>query len=196
MANPVIGTATVLALLGEGRKTVNDLQESFGIKPSTPEATRLSVCLAHLKKRGAVVHERRGEPWALRGPAQANKSMKMRLADEVEDVYDWLASSPEPKSAPEIGEHFKWDKGRALKRLAILRRTTRVELVGGGNHRKWRARAKTKPVNPRFDKMAKVAIRDHLKGRDFRASLDDQLRARLADLDRERDAILVLLETR
>ena len=172
-----------------------ELREAFGL---AGDDNRLSVCLAHLKKMGRVVHANRGDPWSLRGPAQANKSMKMRLADEEEDLFDWLASASEPQSNAEIGKHFGWAKSRVLKRLWALRRSKRVEIVGGGNHRRWTTSLVSKPrqVDARFSKMAKRATRDRQAGRGpFSAGLDDQLRARLADIDRERDAILVLLET-
>jgi len=195
-----IGNATVLAVLGEGRRTATELQEAFGVKASTPEAQRLSVCLAHLKKSGRVVHPARGAPWALAGPKQENKSQASRFRDFVEDLYDWLSRSPVARTNTELAKEFGCNKNKVLRAMRSLGK--RVRVVGGGNKRKWEAVRKRddKPIVIRVGKPGggpvRITERTVPERRRFGVDLDDQLRAERVCLLRQIEAIDVLLEGR
>src|ERR1700690_1425678 len=131
MATGIVETAKILAGIGEGRKTTRELGELFVVDTGKP-GNALNGALSRLKKAGKIAKDSRTDPWRLTGPKPTKKSMEARIADEVEALYDWLASSPEPRSNPEIAKHFDWDKGIVLKRLALLRGTTPVEVLGRG----------------------------------------------------------------
>jgi hypothetical protein len=187
--------AVVLAILGEGRLTIPEMYERLGLKTEA-EKSRLRTEVARLKRVGKLASpEKRKGPWRLAGPddAPGAKPRERTYEDDGEDVVERLQSKG-PAALRDLMKDLNLSRPRCLKVCQRLKRSGRAHVVGRTINAMWHAGP------PKISSPARAATalkpKRYRDPRSFGSDLDDQLRSRLADLDRERDAILVLLETR